>query len=105
MSTERTERFLKWDKDHVIHSIFPIGGELPGIVFDKAEGIMVADTEGKEYIDIAAQLTCSNLGHRQKDVVKAVTEALSKTDYTETYYGFSNPYSSECAHKLAQITP
>lgn len=105
MSTERTEQFLKWDKDHVIHSIFPIGGELPGIVFDKTEGIMVADTEGKEYIDIAAQLTCSNLGHRQKEVVQAITEALSKTDYTETYYGYSNPYCSECAYKLAEITP
>ena len=51
MSTEKTEQFLKWDREHVIHSLFPIGGELPGIVFDKTEGILVADTEGKEYIE------------------------------------------------------
>jgi len=105
MASKRTEQFLRWDKEHVIHSLFPIGGELPGIVLERTNGIMLADTEGKEYIDLASQLTCCNLGHRQKEIINAITEALAKTDYTETYFGYSNPYCSECAQKLAEITP
>jgi adenosylmethionine-8-amino-7-oxononanoate aminotransferase len=105
MLTERTKQFLKWDREHVIHSLFPTGGELPGLVLDKAEGFMVTDTEGKTYMDMASQLTCSNLGHRPKGIVEAIIEALKKTDFTETYYGYANPYCSECAYKLAKITP
>ena len=104
MASRRTEQFLKWDREHVIHSFFPVGGELPGIVLEKADGIMLTDTEGKEYVDIASQLTCCNLGHRQKEIINAIIEALGKTDYTETYFGYSNPYCSECAQKLAEIT-
>jgi adenosylmethionine-8-amino-7-oxononanoate aminotransferase len=81
-----------------------LGGQLPGIVFEKADGIMLVDTEGKEYIDIASQLTCCNLGHRQGAIIEAISNALSKTDYTEAYFGYSNPYSSQCAQKLAEIT-
>lgn len=105
MASKRTEQFLKWDREHVLHSLYPIGGELPGVVFERSDGVMLRDTEGKEYIDLSSQLTCCNLGHRQKDIVEAVVAALGKMDYTETYFGYSHPYVSECAHKLAGIVP
>ena len=104
MVDARTRQFLEWDRSHIVHPLFPVDGQLPGIVFEKADGIMLVDTEGKEYIDIASQLTCCNLGHRPRAIIEAISNALSKTDYTEAYWGYSNPYSSQCAHKLAEIT-
>jgi len=38
MSSKRTEELLKWDREHIVHSRYGIGGNI-GIVTDKAHGI------------------------------------------------------------------
>jgi adenosylmethionine-8-amino-7-oxononanoate aminotransferase len=80
-------------------------GTNSGIVFEKAYGVYLVDTEGKEYVDMASGNCCCNLGHGQKDIANAITEAVNKTDFTTFFYGHSNPYAIECAQKLARLTP
>jgi len=107
MTTKRTEELLKADIEHVIHpynSYAPLGRNW-GIVFDSAHGVTLVDTEGKEYLDLSSQLVSQNLGHGRKEIQDAITDAIHKIDYTTLYYGFTNPYSVECARKLAGLTP
>jgi adenosylmethionine-8-amino-7-oxononanoate aminotransferase len=105
MVTERTEEFLRDDAKYIIHPSFVIGGQLRGIVWEKAYGIMLVDTEGKEYIDLSSQLICCNLGHGRREIIDAITEAVNKTDYTSNYFGFSSVATIECARRLAKLTP
>lgn len=102
--SKRTEELLKADIEHVIHpgNIF---GQNSGIVFEEAHGVYLVDTEGKEYIDMASGNCCCNLGHGQKEIIKAVTEAINRTDFSTSWYGYGNPYAIECAQKLANLTP
>jgi len=100
----KTEELLRWDRDHLIHSLWPMGVSRD-IVFDSAEGIMLRDTEGKEYIDSAAQLVNVNIGHGRREVIEAIVEQLNKLQYTTTFWGFTNTATILCAKKLAEITP
>jgi adenosylmethionine-8-amino-7-oxononanoate aminotransferase len=104
MKNAKTEELLQWDRDHVIHSMSPIGSSR-GIVFDRAEGIILRDTEGKEYIDSSSQLVNVNIGHGRKEVIEAIVQQLGKLQYTTNYWGFTNTAAILCAKKLAEITP
>ncbi len=100
----KTEALLKADLAHVLH---PSGivGQNSGLVIEKAHGVYLVDTEGKEYVDMASGNCCCNLGHGRKEIIDAVTSAISKTDFSTLFYGHSNAYIIECAQKLARLTP
>ena len=44
-----TDDLLNWDREHILHPSYPVGKNL-GIVFEKGRGVVLQDTEGKEYI-------------------------------------------------------
>ena len=104
MGSKRTEELLKWDREHIVHSRYGIGGNI-GIVTDKTHGIYFQDTDGKDYIDGASQLLCVNLGYGQKEIVDAVYKEMERLQYSMLFHGFSNIASIECARKLGELVP
>lgn len=46
-------------------------------VFDKAQGAVLTDTEGQEFLDFVAGYGCLNLGHNPAGVVEALKDFLS----------------------------
>jgi len=99
-----TKELLKWDEEHLVHSLFPIGQNC-GKTWEKGKGVILQDTEGKEYIDFCAQLDCVNLGYGQSELVAAAAEQMQKLSYSATFFGFSNVPSIECGKKLTELTP
>src|SRR5574344_1164388 len=61
--------------------------EIDSIVIDiqKAEGIYIWDTKGKEYIDMLSGICVANVGHRNPQVVAAVKEQLDKYMHVMVY--------------------
>lgn len=104
MVNKRTQELLQNDKEHVLHPFYTVG-QNQGMVVEKAHGIYLIDTEGKEYIDLSSQLVCCNLGHRRQEIIDAVMEAMNKIDYVTCYYGITNPYVIEVSQKLSKLTP
>jgi putrescine aminotransferase len=104
VSSSETEELLKWDREHVVHSRWPIGGN-NGVVTDSSHGIYFRDTEGKEYIDGTAQLLCVNLGYGQREIIDAVCKEIEKLQYSMLFHGFSNAATIECGKKLGEIVP
>jgi putrescine aminotransferase len=99
-----TEELLKFDRDHILHPTCPVGQNL-GIVFKKGRGVILQDTEDKEYIDCASQLTCVNLGYGRIEIVDAIVEQMNKLEYTTLFFGFSHVAAIECGQRLAELTP
>jgi len=99
-----TKELLKWDEEHLVHSLFPIGQNY-GLIFEKGKGVILQDTKGKEYIDFCAHLACVNLGYSQSELVAAAAEQMQKLPYSATFFGHSNVPSIECGKKLAELTP
>ena len=104
MVSKRTQELLKADAEHVVHGMFTVGKNI-GIVMEKAHGIYLEDSEGKEYIDLSSQLICVNLGHRRQEIIDAVTKAMNEIDFVTTFFGVSNPYIVDVSQKLAKLTP
>ena len=104
MVSKRTQELLKADAEHVVHGMYAVGRNI-GIVMEKAHGIYLEDSEGKEYIDLSSQLICVNLGHRRQEIIDAVTKAMNEIDFVTTFFGVSNPYIVDVSQKLAKLTP
>ena len=105
MTTAKEEKLLKWDADHLLHWVMPVG-QNAGIILDRADGIRFYDTTGKEYIDGASQLVCVTLGYKYKDeIAAAAAEQIKKLPYMTNFWGFTNPAIMECGQRLARLTP
>jgi len=104
MVSKRTDELLRWDREHIVHSKWGIGGNC-GIAIDKSYGIYFQDTEGKEYIDASSQLVCVNLGYGQQEIIDAVREEMDKLQYAMHFYGFTNEPSIRCGQKLSKVVP
>lgn len=101
----KEEELLKWDADHLMHWVTPVG-QNAGFIIDKAKGIKFYDTNGKEYIDGASQLVCVTLGYKYNDEIAAVAaEQLKKLPYMTNFWGFTHPAMIECGQSLAELTP
>jgi putrescine---pyruvate transaminase len=104
MTSKRTQELIQADKEHQVHPWWITGQEITR-VFEKGHGIYLVDTEGQEFMDLASQLICCNLGHHCQEINEAITAALDKIDYVTNFYGQTNVYAVELSQKLAQITP
>jgi len=104
MSNKRTAELLKWDREHIVHSRWGIGGNI-GIITDKSHGIYFQDTEGKEYIDGASQLLCVNLGYGQREIIDAAYKEMKRLQYSMLFHGFSSVAIIECSRRLSELVP
>jgi putrescine aminotransferase len=104
MTSKRTEELVQYDREHVLHAQIPLGENL-GFVYDRADGIYLWDTEGKQYIDASSQMVSCNLGHGRREIIEAAQRQLDKLQHVGQYYGHTSTPMVECAMKLAEITP
>jgi putrescine aminotransferase len=96
---------LKWDQDHLMHWVMPIG-QNAGIIMDRAEGVCFYDTQGREYIDGASQLVCVTLGYKyNQEIAEAAAAQLRRMPFMHNFWGFTNTAVLECARRLAKFTP
>ena len=70
--------------DTLMHNYAP----LP-VSFEKGEGAVLWDTEGKEYLDALGGIAVCGLGHAHPAVTKAICEQAGKLVHTSNLYGIS----------------
>lgn len=90
------------DMDHVVYSWKARKAANP-IIMDKADGIYMWDTDGKQYIDGCAGLLCVNIGHSNKHVLGAMRTQMDKLCYVGTSFG-SEP-KAKLAKMISEVTP
>ncbi|MCR4939094.1 MAG: aminotransferase class III-fold pyridoxal phosphate-dependent enzyme [Treponemataceae bacterium] len=99
-------------------------GSLP-VVFEKGQGCVLTDVDGKNYIDFVSGIGVNCLGHNHPELVKAIQEQaskqihisnyynsdkglafsellLAKTGYSRVFFGNSGAEANEAAIKLAR---
>jgi len=68
-----------------------------------AEGCYFTDASGKKYLDFSAQLMCSNLGHKNKAVIKAIADQAEKLSFIAP--GFTTDVRAELSKLLLEVLP
>lgn len=70
-------RIYELDRDHVFHS-WSAQARIAPMVVTRAEGSVVWDGNGKDYIDFSSQLVYTNIGHQHPYVVKAIQDQAAR---------------------------
>ena len=86
------------------HLILSMIEKLQPVVIDHAQGALVWDMDGKEYIDCYAGISVVNAGHCPPEVVNAAIEQAKKLVHACTYVYYVPP-AIRLAKRLAEITP
>ncbi|WP_409464083.1 acetylornithine transaminase [Amycolatopsis sp. GA6-003] len=73
----------------------------PGLTLVRGEGARVWDADGAEYVDLVGGIAVNALGHAHPEVVRAVTEQISKLGHTSNLY--VNPVAVELAETLLDV--
>ncbi|MGA7837743.1 MAG: aspartate aminotransferase family protein [Ignavibacteriaceae bacterium] len=68
-----------------------------------AEGCYFTDSSGKNYLDFSAQLMCSNLGHKNKAVIKSIADQAEKLSFIAP--GFTTDVRAELSKLLLEVLP
>jgi 4-aminobutyrate aminotransferase len=74
------------------------------IVIDKANGAVVTDVNGREYLDCFAGISVVNAGHCNPQVVAAAKAQIDKLVHCSSYLYHVQPVA-DLAEKLAHIAP
>jgi len=73
------------------------------ISFEKGDGALLYDYEGKQYIDFLASASSANMGHGNKEIAECVKEQMERLpQYAMAYFTTKEPV--EYAEKLISLT-
>jgi len=75
------------------------------LVIERAKGVYVYDTDGKEYIEGMAGLWCTALGYGNEELVEAAATQMRKLSFAHLFNGRSHDPAIELAEKLKEISP
>jgi 4-aminobutyrate aminotransferase/(S)-3-amino-2-methylpropionate transaminase len=88
-------------KDYVITSFMK---SVQPVVVESAEGCVIRDATGKEYLDCFAGISVVNAGHCNPKVIAAAKAQMDKLVHCASYIYYS-PATGALAEKMAQIMP
>lgn len=74
------------------------------MLLERAEGMHYYTPEGRQVLDGAAGLWCVNAGHGRREIVEAVSNAISKLDYAPPFK-LGHPLAFEAAEALRSVLP
>jgi adenosylmethionine-8-amino-7-oxononanoate aminotransferase len=97
------EDLRDWDRTHVWHG-FTQMAEYQSFIIERADGCVLTDIDGNEYIDGVSSLWCNIHGHRHPKIDAAVREQLDRVAHF-TNLGGSTPPAILLAKRLAEIAP
>ncbi len=97
------EQLDAWDRRHVWHA-FTQMAEYEPLIIERAEGCVLVDVDGNEYLDAVSSLWCNVHGHRHPRLDAAVREQLDRVAHV-TSLGASNPTTIQLARRLSELAP
>ncbi len=88
-------------KDHVITSFLK---SVSPVVVDRAQGAVITDPAGREYLDCFAGISVVNAGHNHPRVIAAAKAQMDKVVHCSSYLYHCQPVA-DLAEKLAHLAP
>jgi len=101
------ETYLEANKQYIVQPhAEPLKWErVGGRVIVEGHGIMVKDSDGKEYVEACVPYVATSLGHGRKEIAEAAAAQMTKLFWYGLGPGFTHPRIGELAAKLAEIVP
>ncbi|WP_454287610.1 aspartate aminotransferase family protein [Rhizobium arsenicireducens] len=73
-------------------------------IINRADGVHIWDSNGKQYLDAFAGLWCVNVGYGRKSIADAAYAQMQELPYYNTFFGTTTPPATLLAQKIAGHT-
>lgn len=73
-------------------------------IIERAEGVYVYDTAGRQYIDGHGGLWLANVGYGRREIIDAISHQAEALAWFPSFGGFANTPSMELADRLVALT-
>jgi len=103
MPNPTTEQLRLWDLRHVWHP-FTQMAEYEPLILQRAQGCVLVDIDGHEYLDGVSSLWCNVHGHRHPRIDAAIRAQLDEVAHV-TLLGAAHPTTIRLARRLAELAP
>lgn len=103
MNRPSPEQLEAWDRQYVWHAFTQMRDYVP-LIIERADGCILTDIHGREYIDGVSSLWCNLHGHRHPALDAALREQLERVAHV-TLLGMSTVPAIELARRLVEIAP
>ncbi|HEY4349476.1 MAG TPA: aspartate aminotransferase family protein [Gaiellaceae bacterium] len=80
------------------------GVSTPALEVSRAQGALIWDAAGREYLDFAGGIGCVNLGHGHPKVLEAIHAQVDRYLHQCFMVGTYEPYTEVC-RRLAELSP
>lgn len=100
----RTKELKMRSPRHILHAFAPVGSE-PELVFEKGNGVILTDSDGKEYIDMSSVFACTSLGYGDKRLINTITKQLEQLSFMVPVALMSHVPAIEFAEALSDFAP
>jgi len=88
-----------WDEDYYAH-VFVAADEYEHLAVASADGDFIELADGTRLLDFTSGLLCTNAGHRNERIRRAIVEALDR--YGFVFEGYATDYRSRAAKLLVE---
>jgi adenosylmethionine-8-amino-7-oxononanoate aminotransferase len=92
------------DRAHVIHP-HRQASSTDSLIVVRGEGCRIWDAAGNEYLDTAAGLALTQVGHGRAELAEAAAAQMRELEYYPSFWEFANPRAIELAARLAALAP
>lgn len=75
------------------------------LVRQRAKGVYIWDSSGKQYLEAMSGLWCAALGYGNEELVAAAQEQMRNLSYSQLFAGVTNEPSVLLAEKLSSMVP
>jgi len=103
MSCFNADQLKSWDRTLLWHA-FTQMAEYEPLILVRAQGCVLWDIDGREYIDGVSSLWCNIHGHRHPKIDAAIRAQLDRVAHV-TSLGSSNPATIQLAKRLVDLAP
>ena len=98
-----------WEKDrkHLLHPFthfdsFKVEGSM---IVTEANGCMIKDSNGNEYLDGLGGMWCVNVGYGRHEIAEVMADQARQLAYANPFVDMTNAPAAELAAKLAELAP
>ncbi len=95
------------DKEHHLHpwQVFDSFDTEGAMMIERAEGAVITDMNGNQYLDSVGGLWCTNIGLGREEMADAIADQVRQMAYASPFVDIGNIPAAELAAKLAELAP
>jgi adenosylmethionine-8-amino-7-oxononanoate aminotransferase len=101
--TDRAQELTRLDLAHQLHPQYHVDDHKDPVIYERGEGALLFDVNGKEYIDGLSGLWNVAVGHGRAELADAAAEQMRKLAFSNSYVGYINEPSVRLAEKLLSL--